>query len=89
MPSAQDRETVGDQSRPMVPMDQVVANELEICGSHGIQAFRYRELFAMIRAGKLAPEKLIHGTITLEESTDALAGMNNFSWTGIKVIDRF
>lgn len=79
----------GDQSRPALPMDQVISKELEILGSHGMQAFRYTEMFAMIQSGKLEPKKLINGTITLEESLDALVSMDNFGWTGIKVIDRF
>ncbi|MBN1196396.1 MAG: zinc-dependent alcohol dehydrogenase family protein [Candidatus Aminicenantes bacterium] len=80
---------VAEQSRPSLPMDQVVANELEILGSHGMQAFRYRDMFAMIEAGKLAPEKLIGDMISLEESIEALVSMDRFDWTGIKVINRF
>ena len=30
----------GDHKHPKIPMDKVVANELEIIGSHGMQAFR-------------------------------------------------
>lgn len=39
---------LADQSRPSVPMDKVIANELEIIGSHGIQAYKYSELLEMI-----------------------------------------
>jgi alcohol dehydrogenase len=39
---------VAEHSRPPVPMDQIVANELELYGSHGIQAPRYSELLQMI-----------------------------------------
>ena len=42
-----------------VPMAKVLANELEILGSHGMQAYRYTEMLAMITAGDLSPEKLI------------------------------
>jgi alcohol dehydrogenase len=39
----------GDHRHPKVPMDKVMANELEIIGSHGMQAFRYTEMFEMIQ----------------------------------------
>ncbi len=70
-------------------MDKVVANELELLGSHGMQAYRYGDMLAMIRAGKLQPQKLIGKTITLEESLSELADMHNFRGTGVAVIDRF
>jgi len=80
---------LGDQHHPSIPMDRVIANELEILGSHGIQAFRYAALFEMIRAGKLHPEKLIGKTISLEESLVELTQMDQFPGTGVTVIDRF
>ena len=44
---------VDKYKHPGVPMDQVLANELEIVGCHGIQAFRYPEMLSMIKEGKL------------------------------------
>jgi len=79
----------GDQRHPEVPMDRVIAGELEILGSHGMQAHRYPAMLEMIRAGKLSPEKLIGKTISLEESPDELAAMDRFEGTGVTVIDRF
>ena len=78
-----------EQSQPAVPMDRIIANELEILGSHGMQAHKYPALLAMIRAGKLAPEKLVGKTISLEEAPDELANMDSFKGTGITIIDRF
>ncbi len=80
---------LGDHCHPAVPMDQVIANELEILGSHGIQAHKFADIFAMIRAGTLQPEKLIGKRITLEESLQALVNMDNFEHTGVTVIDQF
>ena len=80
---------VADQRHPSIPMDQVLANELEILGSHGIQAHRYPALFEMIRTGKLQPEKLVGKTISLEESLIDLVDMNSFSGTGVTVINHF
>ncbi len=72
-----------------VPMDKIIANELEVVGSHGMQAFRYADMLGMIQAGKLQPQKLIGKTISLEQSLDQLTNMDNFSGTGITIINRF
>ena len=80
---------VADHRYPAVPMDKVIANELEILGSHGMQAHQYPALLSMIRAGKLFPEKLIRKTISVEESLDELVNMDSFSGTGITVINKF
>lgn len=79
---------VGDHAHPSVPMDRVVAHELEILGSHGMQAHRYPVVLNMIRAGKLHPEKLIGKTISLQQAPEELMQMDNFSGTGVTVIDR-
>lgn len=81
--------TLGDQKHPQVPMDRIVAHELEILGSHGMQAFRYEALLEMIRRGRLAPEKLIDSHIGLEDAPTALTQMDRFDGRGIKVITRF
>ena len=80
---------LADQHHPAIPMDKVIANELEIYGSHGIQAHRYRTVFEMILSGKLAPDKLIGRRVTLEEGIQELVTMDQFKGTGIAVIDRF
>jgi alcohol dehydrogenase len=80
---------VAESSRPKVPMDKVLANELEILGSHGMQAHRYVEMIEMINAGKLSPERLIGETINLEESITVLTSMNEFNTTGVTVITEF
>jgi alcohol dehydrogenase len=79
----------GDQQLPRIPMHKVIANELEIRGSHGMQAHRYDEMLAMIEAGRLAPERLIGRTIALGESIAALTSMDTFGTIGVTVIDRF
>lgn len=80
---------VGGDSQPKVPMDKVLSKELEILGSHGMQAYRYTEMLQMIQAGKLSPEKLIGDTISLEESIAVLTTMNEFNSTGVTVITEF
>lgn len=80
---------LADHRTPAVPMDTVVANELEIVGSHGMQAHRYGAMMSMIESGKLAPEKLVGRTIRLEESIDALRRMDSFEELGVTVITEF
>ncbi len=79
----------GDHQHPKIPMDLVMSNELEVIGSHGMQAFKYTEMLEMIKSGKLNPEKLIEKTINLEEAKLALPKMDDFENTGIIVIDSF
>ena len=79
----------GDHQHPKIPMDKVLANELEILGSHGMQAHKYPEMLEMIKNGKLHPEKLIEKTITLEDATTALPKMNEFKNKGVWVINSF
>ena len=79
----------GNHKHPNIPMDRVLADELEIIGSHGMQAHKYPEMLKMIIEGKLHPEKLIEKTITLEEATIALPNMNKFKNKGVLVINSF
>ena len=80
---------VGDDAHTAVPMDRVVADELEILGTHGIQAHRYPALFDMIESGVLRPDALISQTIPLSEAGSALSGMSTFGSVGVTVIDQF
>ncbi len=80
---------LGDHSAPAIPMSRVIALELEILGSHGMQAHRYDAMLSMMRSGKLAPEKLIGQRITLEHSIDALMTMDRFAGTGVTVVTEF
>ena len=79
----------GPNKHPKIPMDKVIANELEILGSHGMQAYKYSEILEMIRVGKLSPEKLLEKTISLEESVQLLPEMNKFKSSGVTVINSF
>jgi alcohol dehydrogenase len=80
---------LGDQSRPPIPMDRVVAHELRILGSHGMPAHRYPALLAMIRSGELAPQQLLGRSITLEASIEALVTMDRATSPGVTVITEF
>lgn len=76
-------------ARPQIPMDKVIAHELHVIGSHGMQAFRYDAMIAMLGTGKIAPQKLIARRIPLDEAPQALMDMDSFDSHGITVVDRF
>lgn len=80
---------LADQANPPLPMDKVIAHELEIIGSHGMQAHRYDAMLAMMMSGKLQPEKLLGRTINLAESIEALTSMDQHSTPGVTVVTEF
>jgi alcohol dehydrogenase len=61
------------QGRPEVPMERVIAHELQILGSHGMAAHAYPELLGLIAAGRLAPQRLVTRRLGLDEAGQALA----------------
>jgi len=79
----------GEDYLPRIPMHRVIAHELEICGSHGMQAGKYGEMLAMITSGKLNPQAMIGKTIPLEDAPNELAKMGQFGFVGITVVERF
>ena len=79
----------GDQRDPPIPMADVIANELEILGSHGMQASRYPEIFKLIAEGRLQPEQLVNKTVDLANGIAHLVRMDEFNTLGITVINRF
>jgi len=67
---------VGADARAPVPMDLVVARELEILGSHGMAAHDYSAMLASIVDGRLDPSRLVGRTISLDEAPAALMAMD-------------
>lgn len=72
-----------------VPMSRVISHELEIYGSHGMQAHQYPRLLRLVASGRLEPGQLVQRTISLDEAPEALASLGSFSQAGVTVIDRF
>lgn len=79
----------GEHAAPPVPMGRVISHELEILGSHGMQAHRYGAMLAMIEAGRLKPEQLVGRKISLEQSIEALMSMDRFEGVGVTVVTEF
>lgn len=80
---------LAEHSTPAIPMSKVIAHELEILGSHGMQAHRYGAMLAMVQSGQLAPAQLVGRRISLAQSVDALMHMDRFEGTGVTVITEF
>ena len=79
----------GDESRQLVTMDAVISKELEVIGSHGMQAHRYPNMFKMVRQGLIHPQQLVGETISLDEVPLYLPAMSEFKSVGMTVVDRF
>ena len=47
-------------------MDQIVAKELEIKGSHGIQAYKYEEIFSFISKNNIDLGQMVSKTVQFE-----------------------
>lgn len=71
---------------PVVPMARVIGLELELLGSHGMQAHAYPRLLELVRAGVLRPDLLVTASLTLDRAPDALAAMGTAPGTGVTVI---
>lgn len=76
----------GGEANPPIPMSAVIANELEIVGSHGMQAHQYPPMLEMIAQGKINPTLLLGKVVTLQEGVKELMDMNSFKNVGVTVI---
>ncbi|HEY5397220.1 MAG TPA: alcohol dehydrogenase, partial [Trebonia sp.] len=67
---------LGAEATPPVPMDLVIAGELEIYGSHGMAARDYPPMLGQVADGTLRPGLLVGDVIGLERAGAALAAMS-------------
>jgi alcohol dehydrogenase len=78
---------LGADAHPPLPMDRVVAKELEIYGSHGMAARDYPGLLSLVSAGTLRPGRLVGSVVGLAEAGAALAALSGPATTaGITVV---
>ncbi len=71
---------------PRLPMDLVIARELELLGSHGMAARAYPELLALVEAGRLRPGDLVTREIGLDDVPAALVGMDDPGRSGVTIV---
>ena len=70
-----------------LPMNRITGHELEIYGSHGMQASKYSEVFALIEMGKLSPHKLVTDIVDLSTGIEILMQLDEQPPLGIAVIE--
>jgi D-arabinose 1-dehydrogenase-like Zn-dependent alcohol dehydrogenase len=76
-----------EQGRAEVPMERVIALELQVLGSHGMAAHAYPELLGLIVAGRLDPRRLVTRELPLDDAPSALAEVGRRP--GIAVVTSF
>ncbi|MNV53120.1 alcohol dehydrogenase [compost metagenome] len=80
---------LGEHATPQIPMAQVIGHELEIYGSHGMQAWRYDAMLSMLTAGRMKPQQLISKRVSLAEGVTELVNLDKAETPGIAVITSF
>jgi D-arabinose 1-dehydrogenase-like Zn-dependent alcohol dehydrogenase len=66
---------LGPESTPAIPMDLVLAKELDVLGSHGMAARDYDGMLDLVSRGVLQPRRLVGAVIGLDQAAAALAAM--------------
>jgi alcohol dehydrogenase len=72
---------------PQVPMDRVIAWELDVLGSHGMASADYPEMLDQVAAGKLRPQALVERVVGLAEGARLLPEFGAASPVGVTLID--
>jgi alcohol dehydrogenase len=70
-------------------MGRVVGRELEILGSHGLDAADMPAILQMVASGSLPVGRLIGREVSLEEGAAAIEAMDTGSPVGIIMVTRF
>jgi alcohol dehydrogenase len=76
-----------DEREVAIPMDRVIAYELELRGVHGMAVGRYDALLRLVESGTVEPARLIGRRIGLEQAGEELAAMGSFAQRGVTVIE--
>jgi alcohol dehydrogenase len=76
-----------DERDVAVPMDRVIAGELELRGVHGMAVGRYDALLRLVESGAVEPGRLIGRRIGLDEAGAELAAMGEFAQHGVTVVE--
>ena len=73
---------LADDALAVMPMDAVIAGELEILGSHGMAAHEYPSMLGAVASGAFRPVELVGRTIGLDGVPQALAAMSTAGGAG-------
>jgi alcohol dehydrogenase len=72
---------------PAVPMDRVIAWELDVLGSHGMAAVDYPHMLRLVEAGTLRPQDLVERVVGLAEGARLLPTFDAAAPVGVTLID--
>jgi alcohol dehydrogenase len=72
---------------PAVPMDRVIAWELDILGSHGMASADYPSMLRLVEAGTLRPQALVERVVGLAEGARLLPSLDTAAPVGVTLID--
>ncbi len=70
-----------------LPVDVMVAKELEFIGTIGMQPQRFPAMLNMVESGKLTPGKMVTSVIPIEEAADVIESMHGFGNVGTTVVE--
>ena len=69
-----------------IPADLIVAKEVTIIGSMGMQARCYPEMLRMVETGSVTPSELVTETVSLDGVSGVLEAMSGYQTLGYSVI---
>jgi alcohol dehydrogenase len=77
---------LGDDASPATPLQDVVKRELVVYGGHGMQAWRYGEMFSFIESTRPPLERLVGARRELGDAGEVLASMARFAPLGVTLL---
>lgn len=72
---------------PAVPMDRVIAWELDLFGSHGMASVDYPGMLRLVEVGTLRPQALVERVVGLAEGARLLPSLHTAAPVGDTLID--
>ncbi|MDT5178521.1 MAG: alcohol dehydrogenase [Mycobacterium sp.] len=72
---------------PAVPMDRVIAWELDVLGSHGMASVDYPDMLRLVETGALRPQDLVERVVGLGEGARLLPSFDTAAPVGVTLID--
>jgi alcohol dehydrogenase len=72
---------------PAVPMDRVIAWEIDIFGSHGMASADYPDMLRLVEDGTLRPHALVERVVGLTEGGHLLPSLDTAAPVGVTLID--
>jgi alcohol dehydrogenase len=73
-------------SMPSLPLDRVIAWELEVLGSHGMAAADYPAMLDLVASGRVRPDELVGAAVGFADAARLLETADSAPPTGIAVL---